>query len=95
MYSCNRKDLVFGHIRDEDILEKVKANYNFFNAPVVPECGDCIAKMCMTCNVQKHINSNKEGFYNRWYDLTCQKEQCMLFKEFGKVCLAVEDILRR
>lgn len=94
-YSCNRDDLVFGHITDGDIIDKVIKNYGYFNAPEIPACGDCISDTCMTCNVQKHINSKKDGFFDRWYDLTCQTEQCDMFREFSKVRKALEDVLRR
>lgn len=95
MYSPQKQDLVFGHITDKDIIDKIKKNKEIFILRDIQECGECIATNCITCNVQKHINSTKEGFLDKWYDLTCQKDQCSVFKEFGKIDRAVKDILGR
>jgi len=32
---------------------------------------------------------------DKWYDFSCQKEHCDMFKEFSKVSISLKDILRR
>lgn len=95
-YSCNKKDLSFGHISDDDLLDKMKHNLSYFALPEVSDtCKECISTNCVMCNVVKHEHSDKEDFLDRWYDLSCQESQCDVFKEFSKVSISLKDILRR
>lgn len=95
MYSPKREDMVFGYISDSDVVDKIKRNHELFVVPTIESCDECVSTNCMTCNVVKYINSNKEGFLDRWYDLTCQKEQCDMFREFGKIHRALRKVLGR
>lgn len=94
-YSRNKDELVFGNIKDGLVVDKIRHNYELFNTPDDTGCFGCISNMCMTCNVQKHLNSKKDTFLERWYDLTCQTEQCDMFREFSKVRIALEEVKRR
>lgn len=93
-YSPNIDNLIFGNIRDEDFLDKIKYNNTHFNKPQIKECDDCYATNCITCNVVKYDNSTKDDFYERWYDLPCQKDHCEVFKEFSKISISLKDILK-
>lgn len=92
-YSTSIDDFCFGNISDGDFLEKIKYNHGFFNAPEIKECRECISVNCVTCNVIKYDNSEKEGFFEKWYDLPCQKSQCDIFREFSKVSISLKDII--
>ena len=93
-YSPSSESLVFGDIRDEDFLEKIKHNFGYFEKPKINECENCYSTICITCNVVKYDNSKKEEFLDKWYDLPCQEKQCNVFKEFSKISISLSDILK-
>lgn len=93
-YSPSSDDFIFGNISDDDFIDKIKHNYNYFNAPKIKECEDCISVNCVMCNVVKYDNSDKDGFLEKWYDLPCQEKQCDMFREFSKVSISLKDILK-
>ncbi len=95
-YSPLVEDMCFGKISDNDVIEKIKRNNEYFNIPRKSnDCKNCVITQCCMCNVVKYEYSKKEEFLDRWYDLSCQENQCDMFKEFSKVSISLKDILRR
>jgi len=92
-YSCDVKDFTFGHISDDDFLDKLKRNYEYFDLPKIEGCKDCFATHCAMCNVVKYEHSAKENFYDKWHDVSCQSDKCDIFKEFSKVSISLRDIM--
>jgi len=93
-YSPESSNFEFGHISDDDIVDKIKNNFYFFIEPEKSEeCKNCMAVNCVTCNVVKYEYSDKETFIERWYDLSCQTKLCDMYREFSKVSISLRDII--
>jgi radical SAM protein with 4Fe4S-binding SPASM domain len=86
--------LKFGHINDDNLLDKITHNKDFFQPPDEKEpCVSCFATTCMTCNVSKFINSKKDNFYDKWHDYSCDKRLCEYYKTISKVSIALKNTL--
>lgn len=85
----------FGNIFKDDLLRKIKGNYNYFFETVnpKPECTKCIALTCLKCNVKKYEESKKENFLERWHDYTSQNELCEYYKLCGRIGRAIINLL--
>lgn len=92
MYEDDSRDLTFGSIYETGFVNKLIANYHRFfecNTSTPDECAECVATSCYRCNVQKHQNSEKEEFMEKWMDFTCMREMCNYFKLVGKIKYAL------
>jgi uncharacterized protein len=95
-YSSCTDDMCFGNISDGDVISKIKHNNDYFDVPKkVDGCEGCIVTQCSACNVTSYEHSKKKDFLGRWFDLSCQKNQCDMFREFSKVSISLKDILGR
>lgn len=94
-YFDNKTDFVFGHVSDDGVMDAIRSNMGRFKTPGNATCEKCVSTMCLSCNSAKYINSRKTDFFDKWYDFTCQKKHCELFREFGKIDRAVKEILGR
>lgn len=85
----------FGDINDQNIIDKLKDNKNRLSPQYNNTCDMCTATVCLSCNVSKYINSNKDSFVERWNDYTCQQNLCEYYKLFGKYDEVLRRLLRR
>jgi radical SAM protein with 4Fe4S-binding SPASM domain len=91
-HDCN--ELNYTSIYDDSFLEKVKQKYESIPIPEeTDECIDCIASMCLRCNVMKYVNSKKDSLEERFNDWTCQPQQCKYYKMVGRISVALFQIL--
>lgn len=96
MYEPDKEIFSFGNIYEAGFAEKIIANNEMFilDKKTIPEeCTNCIAESCYRCNVQKHQNSKKSEFMERWMDFTCMNEMCSYFKMIGEIKFALGKIL--
>lgn len=90
---------VFSIYDEKDIfLNKIINQYYYMveNSPekyAPKECETCEATMCLRCNSFKFVESEKESFFEKWYDYSGQKVLCSYFKFFGKIDRTVKRIL--
>ena len=94
-YIDDTEPFVFGNIKDDDVIEKIKNSMARFGVPYDEICERCVSTCCLNCNSSKYINSNKQEFLDKWYDFHCQENHCKIFREFGKIDRAVKEILGR
>ena len=96
MYEKNKTDFSFGNIHEHGFVHKLMKNYTKFfecNQTTPEKCSKCVADSCYRCNVQKHQNSNKAEFMDKWMDFTCMKEMCNYFKLIGEIKFALTQNL--
>ena len=87
-------ELSFGSVYDSDIVDKIKYNSDrFVSYKYNEQCDKCYTKICYTCNVSKYIHSKKSDFMDRWYDFSCQPQQCSYFREITKYRMALLDAI--
>lgn len=89
-------DFTYSSIFDADFIDCIKKAHDFLiKHEVEPqECKECIAGLCLRCNVKKHDASNKTKFQDKWFDYTSQYELCEYYKMVGKIGSALRLILR-
>jgi len=94
IYSSFKDDFNYTTIFENDFLEKVYENYLRFKDKKIPEeCQNCVALMCLKCNVKKYENSSKKDVVERWTDYTSQKEICDYYKLLGRIGRALLNII--
>ena len=84
---CNRKDeLQYTSIYDNNFNKKLKEMYDLIPIPKeVKECENCVALMCLKCNVMKYLASKKTGLVERFHDFLSQPDQCEYYKIAGRI----------
>jgi len=92
----SKTDFNYTSIFDDDFIECIKKSHDQFERyDIEPdECKDCIAGLCLRCNVRKHDASNKKEFLDRWFDYTSQEQLCEYYKLVGKIGAALRLLLR-
>ncbi len=87
LYSDKKQDLIFGNVKDNDIVQKIKnTRFQFkekFN--MQQHCVDCVATVCYQCPTVNHELNN--SFYNPKIDL------CDVYQTFGKISRTVQKYL--
>jgi sulfatase maturation enzyme AslB (radical SAM superfamily) len=80
----------------DDFIDSIKRSHDFFvdHEAEPEECKNCIAGLCLRCNVRKYDASTKTKFEDRWFDYTSQDELCDYYKMVGKIGTALRLILR-
>ncbi|RLA76993.1 MAG: hypothetical protein DRG78_18035, partial [Epsilonproteobacteria bacterium] len=94
LYSDDKKDMIFGNIKDKDITQKVldthyKFTDNMDNRDV--ECQTCIATVCYQCPVVNYSHSDKNDM-DRYHDT--KTDLCEIYKVFGKISRTVKKYLK-
>ena len=88
------KEMHYTSIYDDNFLEKLKEKYEIIPVPEESgDCVDCIATMCLRCNVMKYVYSKKDSLLERFNDWTCQPAQCEYYKMVGRITTALFQIL--
>lgn len=93
-YTDESHEFKYTSIYDIDFVDKIRQNYErFLNNDVEPEeCSNCLATMCLRCNVKKFQASKKSKHLERWFDYTAEKELCDYYKMLGKIKAALINI---
>jgi uncharacterized protein len=84
---CDKKDdFQYTSIYDNDFVSKIKEKYNSIPIPETPKiCENCVAIMCLKCNVVKYLSSKKTDFVDKFHDFLCQPDQCEYYKIIGRI----------
>lgn len=99
MYLNSKEDQKIWSLKDnnEVFLSKIRHKFETFTkgmADATPpkKCEECVATMCMRCNVVKYDRSDKTDYFEKWTDYGNQPELCPYFKTFGKIHRAIRKI---
>lgn len=96
LYTKESQDFKYSSIFDKNFINSIEESHNFFDSTYEPEeCKECLSTMCLRCNVQKYVHSDKETFFDRWYDYPVQKELCDYYKLVGKIGIALRTKVKR
>jgi radical SAM protein with 4Fe4S-binding SPASM domain len=94
LYSKDAEDFKYASIYDKNFVEKIRETHErFYNNDVEPEeCQNCVATMCLRCNVTKYQASQIEDHVDRWFDYTSERELCDYYQMVGKIRAALINI---
>lgn len=86
---------LIGNIQDDDILQLLsnRRKQHLEYERQHPSCSTCQTTTCFKCNMIKYNLSNKQNYFDRWYDYTDQEWLCKYYNVIGKVKLAIYNIL--
>ncbi len=73
----------------EDI-QKSHENHNDFQ---IERCKDCFATYCHRCNAEHFDLSNKEDYFDKWYDFSNDENYCLLYKQISKFSIAFRRLI--
>ena len=94
LWSEDKQHLI-ANIKDEDAVEKLKANIDYFKSFFTkqPEkCKNCPSTFCMRCNARKYELSNLDSYEDKWTDHTNQEYLCYYFDIISEVKRAYDHI---
>jgi len=95
MSSKNKKDFCFYNIRNKELINNIKDNFYKFKSEInINECQTCESTICLRCNIVKYINSQKNNFYDKFYDYTSQPVLCKYYKIIGKIHRALASVIK-
>lgn len=99
IYSCHgclnvptKDDHYIGSIEDNNIVDLIKEQHdnNNKNKHIANNiCSDCDAVYCLKCNATKYELSDKDNYYDRWFDYKVQPTLCKLYKFISNISRAV------
>jgi radical SAM protein with 4Fe4S-binding SPASM domain len=82
LYTPNKKDHMISHIELDfyNDLMKSKMEHDKYESSTKldDECVDCSPLYCVKCNKDKYDASNKENYYDKWYDFNVEQRVCIL-----------------
>jgi len=84
---CNKKDdFQYTSIYDDDFNKKIKEMYDLIPIPEeAKQCENCVAVMCLKCNVTKYLASKKDNLVDKFHDFLSQPDQCEYYKIAGRI----------
>lgn len=85
------------NIRNEDAVAKVEFSikeHTAKNKELDKKC-NCYAVFCINCNAMKYSYSEKEDYYDKWYDKLCQPIFCEYMKSVSKYSIAVHNTIKK
>lgn len=99
IYSCHgclsipsKTEHCVGSIYDDNIIDLInKKRFNFYENKYKTNniCSDCDAVFCLRCNSAKYEVSDKDEYYDRWFDYKSQPFLCRLYKFISNIARAV------
>jgi len=97
IYSENKNSFKYSNIYlDTFVRDLENKNVEFGDIYIEPEeCKNCIASMCLRCNVKKYDYSDKKEFREKWFDYTSQTELCDYYKMTGKIGAALRSLISK
>jgi len=84
---CDKKDeLQYTSIYDNNFNDKLKKMYDLIPIPKeLKQCENCVAIMCLKCNVMKYVSSKKTNLVDKFHDFLSQPDQCEYYKIAGRI----------
>ena len=99
LYLDSKEDQKVWSLKDDNevFLSKIRHKFESFTegmatAKPPKECEECVATMCMRCNVVKYDVSDETDYFKRWTDYANQPALCAYYKTFGKIHRAIRKI---
>ena len=85
LYSEDKKDFIFSHVSDDDIVLKIINSYWYYDKLLsTPElCVGCTATACFQCPTVQYSASSKQSKEERFHDPKI--DLCDIYKVFGKI----------
>lgn len=94
LYSNSKPEFCYSSIFRPEFLDDLKEKFKEVNTFFIEDCENCVAMLCLRCNVKKYELSNKKIFLDKWNDYTDQKELCKYYKLSGRIGRALIELIK-
>lgn len=90
LYSDNKKDFVFGNIKDDNIITNLLTKSKELEKGLVKNnhCKACLATVCYQCPIVQYDNSKLNTFIEKLHDP--KKDLCDIYIAFGKIARTLQ-----
>lgn len=86
IYCDKKEDFQYTSIYDNNFTKKIKEMYELIPIPEEDKvCENCVALMCLKCNIIKYTYSKKTGFIEKFHDFLSQPDHCEYYKIAGRI----------
>ena len=94
LYSSLKDELKYSSIFNDNFVDDLRKKSEEIKQQNEEHCSNCVALLCLRCNVKKYECSNKNKFLDRWHDYLNQQELCEYYKLCGRIGRALSEIIR-